>query len=370
MKRAGKIQKRYGLTRKEGMAKLAAENFDRIPVSFYRYITINDTNTMKERLFKLFEKYDCLGRIYIAEEGINAQFSVPEHHHKDFKEDLYQISEFTGVPFKIGIYKGTSFYKLQIKIRRQIVADGLTIDDYDIENVGNHLSAKEFNAAMEDGETIVVDMRNHYESEIGHFDGAITPQVDTFREELPKVAEQLEGNENKKLLLYCTGGIRCEKASAYLKHKGFKDVNQLHGGIIDYKHQIEREGLENKFLGSNYVFDERDPEPIGDTIISYCHQCGVACDRHVNCANLACNLLFLQCDNCENKTDKTCSKKCQEILTLPEDQQREYFKKHGNSNKRFSKSLQAREKFAKNLKSNGWVATIIHLCKKPFVIFK
>jgi len=337
----------YGLNRRQAEAKLAAETFERIPVSFYRYVKIDKPDEMREFLTTMWKKLDCLGRIYIATEGINAQMSVPEHTWDAFKEELYQIPEFTNVPLKIGVTGGKAFIKLKIKIRKQIVADGLTMNDYDIENVGKHLTAREFNDAMEDNDTIVIDMRNHYESEIGHFKGAITPKVDTFREELPFVAETLKGKEDKKLLLYCTGGIRCEKASAYLKHQGFKDVNQLHGGVIDYKHQIEREGLPNKFKGSNYVFDERGREKIGDEVISACHQCSESCDRHVNCQNLACNLLFLQCENCEEKTQTTCSKKCQKIVNLPLEKQKKYYQKFGHMDKRkFSKSLDARKKIS------------------------
>lgn len=347
MKNAQNTQRYYGLTKAQATEKLKNENFKRITVSFYKYVHILHTQEMRDILFSMWNNLDCLGRIYIAYEGINAQMSVPEPLWDEFKSQLYNIKEFNEVPLKIGVHHDTSFYKLQVKIRKQIVADGLTIDDYDIENVGRHLSAAEFNKAMEDGNSIVVDMRNHYESEIGHFDGAITPAVDTFRDELPLVAKELAENKDKKLLLYCTGGIRCEKASAYLKDKGFKDVNQLHGGIIDYKHQIEREGLENKFLGSNYVFDEREPEQIGNEIISHCHQCNKKCDRHVNCANHACNLLFLQCSTCEEKMNTTCSKKCKKITSMDRKKLELYYRKHGNSKKRFSKSLKARDRFSK-----------------------
>ncbi len=348
MKTVGKKNLPYGLNKQEAREKLHNETFERVTVSLYKYVIIKNPQEMRDYLFNIWTKLDCLGRIYIAEEGINAQMSVPKHHWEEFKTLLYAIPEFTGVPFKIGIHHKTSFYKLQIKVKKQIVADGLSIQDYDIENVGNHLTAEEWNAAMEDDETIVVDMRNHYESEIGHFDGAVTPQVDTFREELPRVAEDLKNNKDKKLLLYCTGGIRCEKASAYLKHQGFQDVNQLHGGIIDYKHQVEQKGLENKFLGSNYVFDHRDPEQINNEIISNCHQCSEKCDRHVNCANLSCNLLFLQCDTCHEKMNGACTKKCQKIVNLPEDKKQAYYKKTGNGGPdRFSKSLRARKKLFK-----------------------
>ena len=135
-----------------------------------------------------------------------------------------------------------TFYIL-IKIKDKIVADGLDDSSFDVTDTGKHLSANEFNQAMKAPNTIVVDMRNQYESEVGHFQGAICPDADTFREELPMVKDQLKGKEDKKILLYCTGGIRCEKASAYLKHNGFKDTNQLHGGIIEYKNEIEKKGI-------------------------------------------------------------------------------------------------------------------------------
>ncbi len=339
---------RNRLNKQEALAQLHAEEFDRVTVSLYRYVNIKNPKEIRDMLFAQWSRLGCLGRIYIAEEGINAQMSVPEHNWEEFKDELYAIPEFNNVPFKIGIDQSDSFWKLAIKIKKQIVADGLTMDDYDIENVGNHLSAREFNEAMEDPETVVVDMRNHYESEIGHFEGALCHPVDTFREQLPLVANDIADKKDKKVLLYCTGGIRCEKASAYLKHQGFKDVNQLHGGVIDYAHQVRREGLESKFKGSNYVFDERTRENINGTIISNCHQCENTCDRHVNCANKACNLLFLQCNTCHAEMNGACTKKCQKIVNMSVEKQEQYYKKHGSmSQLKFSKSLKARKKIGK-----------------------
>ncbi|MFT7327845.1 MAG: UPF0176 protein [Crocinitomicaceae bacterium] len=374
MQRIGKKQIPYGLSKEEAILKLKSETFNRITVSLYKYIVINNTREMHERLFSTWERLDCLGRIYIASEGINAQMSVPEHNWDQFKSELYTISEFNNVPLKIGVHHNTSFHRLSVRIRKKIVADGLTLGNYDIENVGNHLTAGEFNKAMKDNNSIVVDMRNHYESEIGYFDGAITPQIDTFREGLPVVAAELSGSENKKILLYCTGGIRCEKASAYLKDKGFKDTNQLHGGIIDYKHQVEREGLENRFLGSNYVFDKRDPEKIGDIIISHCNQCKNKCDRHVNCVNYACNLLFLQCMHCKQKMEMTCSTSCKEVINMPPEKLEIYYKIKGNSKKRFSKSLGARKIFTKKSLLQKikkiFSSKIIFIIKKSITYFK
>ena len=202
------------------------------------------------------------------------------------------------------------------------MADGLSENDYDVTNVGKHLGAREWNEAIENGAT-VVDMRNHYESEIGKFEGAICPEVETFKEELPLVKDMLNGKEDEQVLLYCTGGIRCEKASAYLKNYGFNNVSQLHGGIIDYVRQIKEDNkIQNKFLGKNFVFDERRGERISSDVISNCHQCGETCDIHTNCRNVNCNLLFLQCQKCKDKHESCCSVECIEVANMSEDQRK------------------------------------------------
>ena len=304
--------------------RLMAEPFKRITVSFYRYVILDNPHEMRDTLFAAWDKLQCFGRIYLAQEGVNAQMSVPEHNWKAFEKHLNSIVEFKDVPFKIAVEDdGKSFYKLTIKVRKMIVADGLTPDDYDVTNVGNHLTAEAWNEAMEDEDSIVVDMRNHYESEVGHFKGAITPDADTFRDELPLVLKELEDKRDKKILLYCTGGIRCEKTSAYLKHHGFEDVNQLLGGIIDYRRQVDAQGLENQFIGKNFVFDQRLGERITEDVIAQCHQCGAPCDDHTNCENSDCHLLFIQCDACKKKYDGCCSVACSEVKALPTEKQRE-----------------------------------------------
>ena len=298
---------------------LDAEPFERTTVSFYRYVYLPQVDELRNELYREWSELGVLGRVYIAREGINAQISVPEPNWERFLNVLYAREAFDGTPMKIAVEDdGKSFLKLILKVRKKIVADGLEEDEYDVTNVGTHLDAEQFNAALEDPDTIVVDMRNHYESEVGHFKGAIKPDVDTFREQLPMVADMLEGKEDKKVLLYCTGGIRCEKASAYLRHKGFEDVNQLHGGIIDYTRQVREQGLDTQFIGKNFVFDERLGERITDDVIATCHQCGAPCDDHTNCANEACHLLFIQCDACREKYEGTCSEECQGTLTLAE----------------------------------------------------
>ena len=312
-------------SRTELIRRLHAETLKRVTLSFYRYVKIEEPDTLRLELIKSWDKLNVFGRIYLAHEGINAQMSLPKENLEAFQKELYLDRRFKDVPFKIAVEdNGKSFYKLNIKIRNKIVADGLKEHDYDVTNVGTHLTAEEWNKAMEQENPTVVDMRNFYESEVGHFQNAICPQAHNFREELPMVKDLLKGKEDEKILLYCTGGIRCEKASAYLKHHGFKDVNQLYGGIIEYARQVKTKGLESKFKGKNFVFDERMGERITDDVISKCYQCGSLSDYHLNCANDACHLLFIQCDSCKTKYEACCSEECQKIFHLPKNERLKY----------------------------------------------
>lgn len=234
---------------------------------------------------------------------------------------MYAIPFLDGVRLNIAIDDdGKSFYKLKIKVYHKIVADGLDDTSFDVTKRGKHLSAREYNALTDNPDTIVVDMRNHYESEVGYFDGAIRPQVDTFREALPLVEKMLADKKEAPVIMYCTGGIRCEKASAYYLHKGFKNVFMVDGGIIEYAHQCQKEGLPNKFIGLNFVFDERLGERVSSDIVAKCHQCGQLCDTHINCANDACHLLFIQCEACSALYEHCCSAKCRDFKRLPEEE--------------------------------------------------
>ena len=311
----------------------------RLTLSFYKYAHIGNPNLFRDHLFLSWNPLDVLGRIYVAEEGINAQLSIPANNFKFLKAHLNKISFLKRVRLNIAIEQDNkSFLKLTIKVREKIVADGLDDKKFDVTKIGKHLNALQFNKLLDDENTICVDIRNHYESEIGRFKNAITPDVDTFRESLPIIEENLSEYKNdKNLLIYCTGGIRCEKASAYLKHRGFKKVFQLEGGIIEYARQVKNNDLENKFLGKNFVFDERRGERISKEIISKCHQCGSDCDTHVNCINEACHLLFIQCKTCRERMNQCCSEKCKDIVSLPQQEQKVLRKGKHNSNKIFKK---------------------------------
>ena len=327
------------LSAQERAALIDEAGEERLTLSFYAYAHISNPQVLRDHLFVSWNALDILGRIYVAHEGVNAQLSVPAPKFDTFKAHLDSIAFLKDVRLNIAVEQDNkSFLKLKIKVRNKIVADGLNDDTFDVTNKGVHLSAAEFNALTSQDDTIVVDMRNHYESEIGHFEGAITPDVDTFRDSLPIIEEDLcEHKEDKNLVMYCTGGIRCEKASAYFKHKGFKNVYQLEGGIIEYARQVKNQGLNNKFVGKNFVFDERRSEAISEDVIARCHQCGSPCDTHVNCANEACHLLFIQCPYCAKKLDCCCSDTCAEIIALPESDQKALRKGKHNSNKIFKK---------------------------------
>lgn len=313
----------YNLVDKDELKRQLLESEEkRITLSFYRYHHIEHVNKFRDELYLRWEKLSVFGRIYIAEEGINGQVSVLETKFEAFKADMYQIPWLDDIRLNIAIEDdGKSFYKLKIKVRDKIVADGLDDDSFDVTQRGRHLSAPEVNQLMEKTDTIIVDMRNHYESEVGHFEGAICPDVETFREALPLVEEMLEEDKDKDIVMYCTGGIRCEKASAYYLHKGFQNVFMIDGGIIEYARQCEEKNLPNKFIGKNFVFDERMGERIGNQIIAKCHQCGKPCDTHINCANNACHILFIQCPECATKYDRCCSQKCADFAALPEEEQ-------------------------------------------------
>jgi UPF0176 protein len=299
-------------SKEELVLELKGENFARKTLSFYRYVKIADPVKMRDFLFDHLSHLKCLGRIYVASEGINAQMNVPEHNWEAFNSLIQGMKEFAGVPYKIAVEeKNTpSFLKLIIKVRPKIVADGLDDSTFDPANTGEYAEAKEANDMLTRGAT-VIDMRNMYEAAIGHFEGAKLMNVDTFREQLKKVHEMFQDKKDEEVLLYCTGGIRCEKASAWMKHNGFKNVKHLKGGIIEYAHRVKELGLQNKFRGKNFVFDERLGEKVGDEIIADCQICDkTKCDDYVHCKNTSCHILFICCTECQKKLKGYCSLVC------------------------------------------------------------
>ncbi len=312
------------VSRKELKERILNDPTPRKTISFYCYFHIDGPNEFRDELYLKLKEFDVMGRIYLAHEGINAQVSVPEAQLEPFRTYLYSIEPLNCLRLNIAVDDdGRSFYVLDIKVRNKIVADGISDPEFDMANRGKYVNAEEFNKLTADPDTLVIDMRNHYEFEVGHFENAIEIPSDTFREQLPMAVEMLGDQKERNVIMYCTGGIRCEKASAYMLHRGFKNVFHLEGGIINYTNQVKEKRLDNKFHGKNFVFDQRLGERITDEIISNCHQCGKPADTHVNCKNDACHLLFIQCDECREKMEQCCSQECQDFIHLPEEEQKQ-----------------------------------------------
>jgi len=311
------------ISRKELKERVLKDPTPRTTLSFYCYFKIEEPDHFRNALYKELIALGVFGRIYVAHEGINAQVTVATENLNSFKDYLYSIEPLNGLRLNIAVDDdGKSFYALDVKVRKNIVADGITDPAFDMANRGRYVTAEEFNKLTTDPETIVIDMRNHYEYEVGHFENAIEVPSDTFREQLPMAVDMMKDKADKNIIMYCTGGIRCEKASAWMLQKGFKNVFHLEGGIINYVNQVKQKDIPNKFHGKNFVFDQRLGERITDEIISNCHQCGKPADTHVNCVNDACHLLFIQCDECKEKFDGCCSKECQDVIHLPEEEQK------------------------------------------------
>ncbi|WJV52128.1 rhodanese-related sulfurtransferase [Prodigiosinella aquatilis] len=328
------------VSNEEMKARMLAETKPRMTISFYRYFHIDDPQVFRDRLYMAFTALNVFGRIYIAQEGINAQISIPQNRFDDFKTTLFSThSELDHIRLNIALDDdGKSFWVLRMKVRDRIVADGIDDPTFDSSLVGHYLKAEQVNQMAEDPDTLFVDMRNHYEYEVGHFENAIEIPSDTFREQLPMAVDMLTDSREKNIVMYCTGGIRCEKASAYLLHRGFKNVYHVEGGIIEYARQAKVKGLPLKFIGKNFVFDERMGERISEHIIAHCHQCGTPCDSHTNCRNEGCHVLFIQCPVCAEKYEGCCSSACQEERKLPLEQQRSHRSNRENGMKIFNKS--------------------------------
>lgn len=319
--------------------RLCEETEKRSTISFYQYFPISDPQQFRDELYKALNQLKVFGRIYVAHEGINAQISVPESNFESLKNYLYSIEPLNGLRLNIAVDDdGKSFWVLKIKVREKIVADGINDPSFSMENKGRYVNAKEMNELLKDENTVVIDMRNHYEYEVGHFERAIEIPSDTFREQLPMAVDMMKENKDKNIIMYCTGGIRCEKASAYMLHNGFKNVFHLEGGIINYARQAKENRLESKFIGKNFVFDDRLGERITEDIIAKCHQCGKPADTHTNCKNDGCHLLFIQCEECAAKYEGCCSQDCQDIIHLPEEQQAELRKGIDKGRHIFNKS--------------------------------
>ncbi|CAL4321699.1 tRNA uridine(34) hydroxylase [Buchnera aphidicola (Pterocallis alni)] len=283
----------------------------RMNISFYKYYDIHHPIKLRNIIYKSFIKLKILGRIYISHEGINAQISISRKYLNILKIYLSKIHiMFKNIRLNRGLDNKIAFFSLKVKVRNKIVADGLHNNVFDYKNVGIYVKPIFVNNMLENKQFIFVDMRNHYEYIIGHFKNAIHVPGFTFRDQLNGIVGFLEQYQSKKIVLYCTGGIRCEKATAWLKHNHFKYIYHIEGGILNYVNTIRKRKLSMKFYGKNFVFDHRIAEKVSNHILSNCTICGELCDDYINCKNNLCHLLFIQCKQCFLIYNGYCSTFC------------------------------------------------------------
>ena len=278
---------------------------------YYCYSTIADAEQFAADHLKFCKSLGLTGRIIVAEEGLNGTVSGTAESCKTYMETIHTDERFAHTDFKIDEVDEPSFVKMHCRYKSEIVHSGLrdpnVIDPK--KQTGKHLEPADFLAMKDRDDVVILDVRSNYEHSVGKFKNAVTLDIDNFRD-FPSKINELAQYKDKKILTYCTGGIKCEKASALLLHEGFENVYQLHGGIIKYGKEAGGEDFEGKC----YVFDNRltvDVNQVNPVVISTCYNCGKHTDKMINCANPECNEHFTQCDECGTKLEGACSTECQ-----------------------------------------------------------
>lgn len=276
---------------------------------FYKYVPMADARDFAARHLALCRQLELRGRVLIADEGINGTVSGPAERTAAYRQHLHADARFSDMPFKVDVCTGHTFEKLSVRYRHEIVHFGL--DGIDVHRMrGQYLEPHEFARLKDEPQTLVVDFRNRVEWTVGRFRNAVTLPIDRFRE-VPDCLTLLKPYRHQRILAYCTGGIRCEKATAFLRSQGFSQVYQLHGGIIEYGKQVGGKD----FDGKCYVFDKRitvDVNHVNPTIISHCAMCGTPSARFINCANEVCNRHFICCETCSATMEGCCSEACRQ----------------------------------------------------------
>lgn len=278
---------------------------------YYMYVPIENPEEFAAEHLQFCKDLELKGRILVAPEGINGTLSGTVEQTERYMEAMKADPRFADTVFKIDEADGHAFKKMHVRPRKELVTLRLEDDINPNELTGNYLSPKEFFEAMQDPETVVIDARNDYEYDLGHFKGAVRPDINTFRELPQWIRENKKEFEGKKVLTYCTGGIRCEKFSGWLVREGFEDVGQLHGGIVTYGQDPEVQG--QLWDGQLYVFDERISVPVNrveHVVVGRDHFTGEPCERYVNCANPECNKKILSSEENEHKYLRSCSDEC------------------------------------------------------------
>lgn len=287
------------------------ENLNYQVLLYYQYVPIEDPESFAAEHLKFCKELELKGRILVAAEGINGTVSGTVEQTEKYMEAMHSDPRFADMVFKIDEHDGHAFKKMHVRPREEIVSLRLEDDINPLETTGNYLSPKEFFEAMQEEDTVVIDARNDYEYDLGHFRGAIRPEIETFRELPDWIKENKEQFKDKKVLTYCTGGIRCEKFSGWLLEEGFEDVSQLHGGIVSYGKDPEVQG--ELWDGQCYVFDNRISVPINrkeHVVVGVDYFDGQPCERYVNCANPECNQQILCSEENEHKYMRGCTHEC------------------------------------------------------------
>lgn len=278
---------------------------------YYNYVQIDEPETFAEEHLAYCQDLGLKGRILVAHEGINGTVSGTIEQTNEYMEKMHADTRFSDMPFKIDAHDGHAFKKMHVRPRTELVTLRLEDDIDPTQKTGEFLSPQEFYEAMKEEDTIVLDARNDYEYDLGHFRGAIRPDIETFRELPEWVRENKELMEGKKVLMYCTGGIRCEKFSGWLMNEGIEDVGQLHGGIVTYGNDPEVQG--ELWDGRCYVFDERISVPINQkehVVVGEDYFDGNPCERYVNCAEPDCNKQIICSEENEHKYLRGCTHAC------------------------------------------------------------
>lgn len=276
---------------------------------YYKYTQIENPEDLREKQFELCSKLGLKGRILIAKEGINGTIGGTTEACNEYMKSTMEYSGLEDIEWKISNNTEDSFPKLRVVVRDEVVSFKAPVD---LKNKAPYIQPKEMKELLDSNEEVVIlDARNNYESKIGKFKNAIAPDIDNFRE-FPEFVKSIEHLKDKPVVTYCTGGIRCEKASAYLVEQGFTNVRQLHGGIAKYGEEAGGKDFE----GSMYVFDKRIHIPVNSEnpqIISECIHCNVKTENYINCCNAACNKQFIVCEECNVKFEGGCSVECQKL---------------------------------------------------------
>jgi len=281
---------------------------------YYLYSPIEDPELYREQHRELCENLGLLGRILIGKEGINGTVSGTTENCQKYIQEMHADPVTQKTEFKVDPAEEHLFPRLAIRARDEIVTLSLGEEDFfPPECTATHLSAEEWREAMKDPNAVLVDIRNDYEHKIGHFKDAILPEVRNFRDTPQWIRDNRHLFEGKKIMTYCTGGIRCEKFSGFLLKEGFEDVVQLDGGIVKYSKDENTRG--ENFEGQMYVFDKRISIPVNEvnpSVVARCKFCNKPSERYVNCQNLSCNEQHFCCEDCEKETERFCCVECKE----------------------------------------------------------